>query len=238
MGIGHFIQQGFGEFSGDLLVGNFSSGQIDAYNLPLGSDPEHSGGAPQTLLNTNGTPLTIPGLRSIHFGPGLGDSGSTHVGLLFTAVVDIPHIGIHNWNVSLYGEITPANVTLPPGMATGTGGISDIQQMNGSGQDDMLDSGSGQDTVIAGSTIYDNNAMEAIESYWSTNDGTYLQCLAALSSPSGITGGYESQHLHRHPPQRCRRHHRPGAACDWLVWRVGIDTLTTESEIPKQQTFI
>jgi uncharacterized protein (TIGR03118 family) len=188
-----FIQQGFGEFSGDLLVGNFSSGQIDAYNLPLGSDPEHSGGAPQTLVNTNGTPLTIPGLRSIHFGPGLGDSGSTHVGLLFTAVIDIPHIGIHDWNVSLYGEITPANVTLPPGMATGTGGISDIQQMNGSGQDDMLDSGSGQDTVIAGSTIYDNNAMalQAIESYWSTNDGTYLQCLAALSSPSGITGGYE-----------------------------------------------
>ena len=57
----------------------------------------------------------------------------------------------------------------------------------------MLDSGSGQDTVIAGSTIYDNNAiaLQAIESYWSTNDGTYLQRLAALSSPSGITGGYE-----------------------------------------------
>jgi uncharacterized protein (TIGR03118 family) len=168
-----YVQQGFGEFSGDLMVGNFSSGRIDAYNLPLGSDPRHSGQLAGTLLNTDGTPLRIPGLLSIHFGPGLGDSGSTHVGLLFTAEIDIPHIGnhngnleidiphigIHSGNLSLYGEITPANVKLPTGMATGTGGISNIQQVSGSGQGDVLDSGSGQDIVIADSTIYDNNAV-------------------------------------------------------------------------------
>jgi uncharacterized protein (TIGR03118 family) len=250
-----FIQQGFGEFSGDLLVGNFSSGQIDAYNLPFGTDPRQSGTLAGTLLNTNGTPFTIPGLRSIHFGPGLGDSGSTHVALLFTAEIDIPHIGIHNGNLeidihhigihsenlSLYGEITPANVKLPTGMATGTGGISNIQQVNGSGQGDVLDSGSGQDIVIAGSTIYDNNAvaLQAIESYWSTNDGTFLQRMAALSSPSGITGGgYELSDstvtLHDSAGDAIDL----GSAYDWFFRRVGIDTLTTESEMPKQQTFI
>ena len=57
----------------------------------------------------------------------------------------------------------------------------------------MLDSGSGEDIVLAGSTIYDNNAvaLQAIESDWSTNDGTFLQRVAALPSPSGIKGGYE-----------------------------------------------
>ena len=208
-----FIQQGFGEFSGDLLVGNFSSGQIDAYDLPLGTDPRQSGTLAGVLLNTNGTPFTIPGLRSIHFGPGLGDSGSTHVALLFTAdidiphignrngnlEIDIPHIGIHRGNLSLYGEITPAKVNLVTSMSNGTVGISNIQQMNGSGQGDvlagngsgvmpvetavktfifggtdgsaMLDSGYGQDIVIVGSTIYGNSAvaLQAIESYWSTD---------------------------------------------------------------------
>ena len=92
--------------------------------------------------------------------------------------------------------------------------------------------------VIAGSTIYDNNAvaLQAIESYWSTNDGTFLQRMAASSSPSGITGGgYElstsTVTLHDGAGDL-------GSAYDWLFRRVGIDTLTPESEIPKQQTFI
>ena len=47
-----FIQQGFGEFSGDLLVGNFSSGQIDAYNVTLGSDPRNgTGGEASAVLD-------------------------------------------------------------------------------------------------------------------------------------------------------------------------------------------
>jgi uncharacterized protein (TIGR03118 family) len=202
----------FGDVGGDLLVGNFSSGQIDAYDVTL-SPSEASGQFLGQLLNQNGTPLTIPGLRSIHFGPGLGDSGSTHVGLLFTAEINIPHIWNHNrnfefaiphvgnhiGNVSLYGEITPANVKLPTGTATGTGGISNIQQVDGGDLGDVLlgndsgspleetagknlffggadggailDSGSGQDTVIAGSPSDDNNAvaLQAIEVYWSTS---------------------------------------------------------------------
>jgi len=248
------INQTFGQFSADdLFVGNFSSGQIDAYAVtvvnpgPNGTGGEASAVLDGKLLNANGTVFTIPGLRSIHFGPGLGDSGSTHVGLLFTAEIniphignhtgnpgiDIPHIGFHRWNLSLYGEITPANVKLPTGEATGTGGISNIQQVNGGGQGDVLvgndsgvplvetagenlifggadggailDSGSGQDIVIAGSTSNDNNAvaLQAIEGYWSTN-----------GNDAGDTIDV-------------------GSAYDQLFWRVGIDTLTTESEIAK-----
>jgi uncharacterized protein (TIGR03118 family) len=82
---------GFGKFSNDLLVGNFSTGQIDAYNF--------SGRFKGKLANPKGKPLTIPGLRTIHFGSGLGASGPK-IALLFTA-------GIDNENDGLYGTITP-----------------------------------------------------------------------------------------------------------------------------------
>jgi uncharacterized protein (TIGR03118 family) len=91
-----FYQHAFGEFSGDLLVGNFSSGQIDAYAYNTTSGQFEFKGQ---FHNAIGTVLEIPGLRSIHFGPGLG-AGTTQVALLFTAEID-------NGNLSLYGEITP-----------------------------------------------------------------------------------------------------------------------------------
>ncbi len=51
------------------------------------------------LDDPKGNPLTIPGLRTIHFGTGLGASGPK-IALLFTA-------GIDNGNHGLYGTITP-----------------------------------------------------------------------------------------------------------------------------------
>ena len=84
---------GFGQFAPDVLVSNFSSGQIDAYNFKTGKF--------EGTLDAGGTPLVIPGLRTVHFGPGLGASGKTKIGLLFTAD---PFNGN---NVSIYGEITP-----------------------------------------------------------------------------------------------------------------------------------
>jgi uncharacterized protein (TIGR03118 family) len=88
---------GFGQYAPDVLVGNYSSGQIDAYNFATG---QFDG-----TLDAAGTPLVIPGLRTIHFGPGLRISGQKtlkpHVALLFT---EDPFDGN---NVSIYGEITP-----------------------------------------------------------------------------------------------------------------------------------
>jgi uncharacterized protein (TIGR03118 family) len=83
----------FSKTSKDLFVGNFSSGQIDRYN--------QAGVFKGMLTDSSGNPLTIPGLRTIHFGPGLGASGQTKIALLFTA-------GPDNGKDGLYGMITPA----------------------------------------------------------------------------------------------------------------------------------
>jgi len=74
----------------------------------------------------------------------------------------------------------------------------------------MLGSGSDQDIVIAGSTIYDNNAvaMQTIESYWSVNGNDAGDAIEL------------------------------GSACHWLFWRMvvagGADALVTGSANLKQ----
>jgi uncharacterized protein (TIGR03118 family) len=66
----------FGPFAGDLLIGNFGDGKIDAFN-PL------TGVLAGTLNTAAGAPIAIPGLWSINFGSGARneDSGT----LYFTA---------------------------------------------------------------------------------------------------------------------------------------------------------
>jgi len=59
---------GFGALSGDLLVGNFGDGMINAY------DP-NSGSFIAALDNTNGTPVVIDGLWGLSFGNGAQGQG-------------------------------------------------------------------------------------------------------------------------------------------------------------------
>ncbi|HEX7497869.1 MAG TPA: TIGR03118 family protein [Candidatus Limnocylindrales bacterium] len=66
---------GFGAFSGDLLVGNFGDGRINAYN-PWNGAPEG------TLRGSNGRPIWIDGLWGLQFGNGVAGTPTT---LLFTA---------------------------------------------------------------------------------------------------------------------------------------------------------
>jgi len=66
----------FGEFSGDLLVGNTGSGWIGAYSLKTG--------AFERFLQSGGSHLFIPGLWGIEFGNGNSESGPTNV-LYFNA---------------------------------------------------------------------------------------------------------------------------------------------------------
>ncbi len=141
--------------------------------------------------------------------------------------------------------------------ATGTGGIANVQQVYGSGMGDVLVgdganvllsesagknliiggthggatliSGSGEDIVIAGSTIYDNDqaALQAIENFWATDAGSFSDRTAALAA--GITGGYALN-------TSTVTHHTGAAdiislnsALDWLFWRAsgsGADTLS------------
>ena len=67
---------GFGQFSGDLLVGNFGNGHINVYSPATGA---HLG----QLRRANGRPIVIDGLWALAFGNG-ATAGPTNV-LFFTA---------------------------------------------------------------------------------------------------------------------------------------------------------
>jgi len=79
--------QGFGDLGGDLLVGNFGDGHINAFNL---SDPSHGNANFEgTLTDASEKPITIENLWAIRFGNG-GAAGSTNT-LFFTAgLTDAP----------------------------------------------------------------------------------------------------------------------------------------------------
>ncbi|HET7379989.1 MAG TPA: TIGR03118 family protein [Gaiellales bacterium] len=85
---------GFGRFGGDLLVGNFGDGQINAYaQLPNGRF-EHRG-----TLRLDNHKLSIDGLWALEFGnAGLNGDPQT---LFFTA-------GLNDEADGLFGTITPA----------------------------------------------------------------------------------------------------------------------------------
>jgi uncharacterized protein (TIGR03118 family) len=78
----------FGPFSGDLLVGNFGDGMINAYDARNGSFRG-------TLKNKDGNPIRIDGLWALRFGNGVIGTPQT---LLFTA-------GIADEAHGLFGEI-------------------------------------------------------------------------------------------------------------------------------------
>jgi len=82
---------GFGDVGGDLLVGNFGNGWINAYTL--------SGTFVQTLTDAKGNPLSIDGLWGLQFGNGSG-SGSKGT-LYFTA-------GPGDEQHGLFGSLVPA----------------------------------------------------------------------------------------------------------------------------------
>jgi Ca2+-binding RTX toxin-like protein len=114
---------------------------------------------------------------------------------------------------------TGVTVNLAAKTATGTGGISNIQQVYGGSGNDVLvgtgtvtlkagsgtdliiggtgkatiDGGAGQDLVIAGSSTYDSNAaaLAAIEAYWSTASIPFNSLVSQLSGTGTPTGHYK-----------------------------------------------
>jgi uncharacterized protein (TIGR03118 family) len=81
----------FGQFSGDVLVGNFGNGQINAFD----SDGNFLG----TLRDGNGKPVAIDGLWTLTLGGGRNSSSDT---LYFTA-------GPNGETDGLFGTITRAS---------------------------------------------------------------------------------------------------------------------------------
>jgi uncharacterized protein (TIGR03118 family) len=85
----------FGHFAGDLLVGNFGNGQINAFAQRSNGTWEHRG----RLRVANGKPLTVQGLWALQFGNN-SRAGSADT-LFFTAGPDDESHG-------LFGSIQPA----------------------------------------------------------------------------------------------------------------------------------
>jgi uncharacterized protein (TIGR03118 family) len=84
---------GFGRFSGDLLIGNFGDGQINAYSQQPDGSWERAGG----LRDSRGRQIVVDGLWGIGFGND-GPAGSSKV-LYFAA-------GPNDENDGLFGSIT------------------------------------------------------------------------------------------------------------------------------------
>jgi uncharacterized protein (TIGR03118 family) len=80
---------GFGDFGGDVLVGNFGDGHINVFD-PVNGTPVGE------LTDPNGNPIVIGGLWALRFGNG-GAAGDTNT-LFFTA-------GIDNEQHGLFGAI-------------------------------------------------------------------------------------------------------------------------------------
>jgi uncharacterized protein (TIGR03118 family) len=83
--------QSFGKLAGDLLVGNFGDGTIDAYDLAH----DHFAG---TLAGADGKPLVIGDLWALTTGNG-GAGGDPNT-IYFTA-------GVKNEAQGLFGSLTP-----------------------------------------------------------------------------------------------------------------------------------
>jgi uncharacterized protein (TIGR03118 family) len=85
----------FGRFSGDLLVGNFGDGQINAYEEMANGRFEHRG----ALRDSDSRPISIDGLWALQFGHGAAANNGPTNTLFFTA-------GPNDESDGLFGSIT------------------------------------------------------------------------------------------------------------------------------------
>jgi uncharacterized protein (TIGR03118 family) len=97
---------GFGNLGGDLLVGNFGDGHINAFN------PNNNFQFVSTLQDGAGNPITIENLWALRFGNG-GNAGSPNT-LFFTAGLTDAPATIFGATDGLLGSLQ-AVPTVPPG---------------------------------------------------------------------------------------------------------------------------
>jgi uncharacterized protein (TIGR03118 family) len=97
-----FAPASFGSFAGDLLVGNFGDGTINAF------DPKHHDAFVGTLTDANGSPITIPDLWELI--PGNGGSAGDPNAIYFTS-------GVQQEMHGLFGSLTPNSMPSPDPMA-------------------------------------------------------------------------------------------------------------------------
>ena len=98
-----FAPDSFGSFAGDLLVGNFGDGTINAF------DPKNFQFEGK-LTGADGNPLTITDLWQII--PGNGGSGGDANAIFFTA-------GLENEAHGLFGSLAPDATANPMAASSG-----------------------------------------------------------------------------------------------------------------------
>jgi hypothetical protein len=157
-------------------------------------------------------------------------------------------------------------VNLATKAATGTGGISDIQQVDGGSGNDIIvgagagiliqagsgndliigggrsvtiEGGSGQDLIIDGTTTYDANAaaLKALEAYWSDTSIAFSILVSQLSGAGTPTGHYKLTHA-------TVTHAAASdtvvlnSTDDWLFWRETGTNSDNVTGTPEQSTII
>jgi uncharacterized protein (TIGR03118 family) len=153
----------FGEFQGDLLVGNFGDGRINAFN-------PQSGAFLGSVTDAAGQPMTIPGLWGLSFGNN-GDAGAANA-LYFTA-------GVGNEYHGLFGSVAPDS----PDAASNAVTNSESRLLNAIESSDQGDAYPLPPTV--GPSLQPPAATVA---YLTLQDGT----LALVPTLSAATGARES----------------------------------------------
>jgi uncharacterized protein (TIGR03118 family) len=97
---------GFGDYAGDLLVGNFGDGTINVFNPTTGVSIA-------TLDDVYGIPIVIPNLWALQVGN--GGSGGDSNAIYFTAGIPGPDMGNHG----LFGRIQAAPVVTASNVVNG-----------------------------------------------------------------------------------------------------------------------
>jgi uncharacterized protein (TIGR03118 family) len=99
---------GFGDFAGDLLVGNFGDGTVNVFNPSTGAYVA-------TLMDTIGAPIVIPNLWGLQ--PGNGAAGGDANAVYFTAGIPGPDNGNHG----LFGRLQAAPGVVAAGVTSFAG---------------------------------------------------------------------------------------------------------------------
>jgi len=97
---------GFGDYAGDLLVGNFGDGTINVFNPTTGVSIA-------TLDDVYGIPIAIPNLWALQAGN--GGSGGDSNAIYFTAGIPGPDMGNHG----LFGRIQAAPIVTATNVVNG-----------------------------------------------------------------------------------------------------------------------
>jgi len=115
----------FGKFGGDLLVGNFGSGQISAFNAATGTFQG-------VLTDAKGNPLVNSGLWGLSFGNGIsaGDTNS----LYFTAGINGEQDGLFGKVSAIPAAVPEASTTVSLGLLLTLGGLALAVQKKKSAQ--------------------------------------------------------------------------------------------------------